>query len=296
MRRDRLRRPVRRLRQATRTTARPRPTRSKNCARCGLTCSDADVANARASCERGFCGVGQCYMGFGDCNETPGDGCEQTLTTNQHCGACNTPCEFTGSDDDCGTGVCFAQACTAATTTATATRRTAANRSTPARTAAAAVRPATARSATSPARSAMRRRASCTAPRCTRDCDTDPGTGCETPINTRDRCGACDKPCAINNAEVSCETGSCEFVRCNEGWGDCNDDLSPADGCETPLDTLQQLQRAAARRATRRAAPAACAPRPTARAAARRRLRRERTLRQLRRQRRRLRGRTSTAT
>lgn len=83
------------------------------------------------------------------------------------------------------------------------------------------------------------------------DCDDTAGTvypGADELCNDRDddcdrvvdegidlaedpaHCGACDTPCARDNAVTACVEGVCEFVRCEDGYRDCNED--PADGCE----------------------------------------------------------------
>jgi hypothetical protein len=207
-----------------------------NCAVCGVPC--ADVPNATASCERGFCGPGECTPGYGDCNRAPGDGCEQTLDAQAHCGGCDVGCDLPGSVDACTTGVCLATSCEAgnqdcdsdptdgcesldsdehcgacnASCNATLTNVDAAGCEN------------------------MVCQLDCAAQFA--DCDDDPATGCETDIWTNDRCGACDTPCEIPNAVVDCPAGVCSFVRCNDGFGDCNSDLV-LDGCETELNQDQ---------------------------------------------------------
>jgi len=46
----------------------------------------------------------------------------------------------------------------------------------------------------------------------------------------------CSGACALTNATPNCEpeTGRC-FLTCNAGWGNCEADGIPADGCETSL-------------------------------------------------------------
>jgi hypothetical protein len=72
------------------------------------------------------------------------------------------------------------------------------------------------------------------------DCDKNAGNGCERSITTVHDCGKCGSTCSLINAVTSCESGSCAFVRCAPGFGDCDDDgfkLGAGDGCETKLDT-----------------------------------------------------------
>ncbi|MFK7985035.1 MAG: MopE-related protein [Sandaracinaceae bacterium] len=43
-------------------------------------------------------------------------------------------------------------------------------------------------------------------------------------------CGSCDNSCALTGAQSECAAGSCEFLRCFDGFSDLNED--PSDGCE----------------------------------------------------------------
>jgi hypothetical protein len=208
---------------------------AQNCAGCGKTCSDGDVANATASCELGSCGIGECFNNHGDCNDMSADGCEQTLDTTDHCGACNKPCDFSGSIDDCSTGTCLAQSCepgfddcdgnpaNGCESLGDSVHCGACNK----------ICDTTLTNVTS---------ASCDNQQCATscatgfgDCDNDTSTGCESPITTLMRCSDCSTACAATNAVMNCDTGSCSFVRCDDGFGDCNNDVA-LDGCETALD------------------------------------------------------------
>jgi hypothetical protein len=211
---------------------------AKNCMGCGKTCTDADVANATASCETGVCSVAQCFTGYGDCNTMPVDGCEQMLATNAHCGACSTPCNLPGSFDDCATGVCLAQSCEPGYDDCDGNRANGCE---------SLDLPSHCGACDKTCDTSLLHvtSASCSNQQCAigcpsdfADCDHDPSTGCETPITSLQRCGSCDTPCAIAHAEASCDAGTCNFVRCMPGWGDCNDDhASPTtDGCETSLN------------------------------------------------------------
>ncbi len=79
-----------------------------NCGACGSVC--APRANAVASCTASSCTY-TCATGFGDCDGSPGTGCETTLATSAtNCGACGHACA-TGQS-------CIAGACVSACTTA----------------------------------------------------------------------------------------------------------------------------------------------------------------------------------
>ncbi len=208
----------------------------QSCAGCGTPCTDADVANATASCETGVCGVGQCFTDFGDCDGLAGDGCEQMLNTTDHCGACDQPCDFTGSVDDCGTGVCLAQSCEPGYDDCDGN---------PANGCEALDQPDRCGACDKSCDTSLLNvtAASCDNEQCNvtcahgfGDCDGDPSTGCETSVSdSLMRCGGCDSPCGYPHAEVSCVDGVCTFHQCQPGWGDCNNDLA-SDGCETSLN------------------------------------------------------------
>src|SRR5204862_4477097 len=65
-------------------------TDAANCGACGTPCM---VAHATPACAGGGCRVGQCDVGWGDCNADPTDGCETDLgVTLAACGACGPAC------------------------------------------------------------------------------------------------------------------------------------------------------------------------------------------------------------
>jgi hypothetical protein len=74
-----------------------------------------------------------------------------------------------------------------------------------------------------------------------RDCDGDPGNGCEAAIGSDvANCGRCGVVCpgpsdrGVHVRGSSCAAGACVIV-CDAGWGDCNRVAS--DGCEVNLTT-----------------------------------------------------------
>jgi hypothetical protein len=63
------------------------------------------VDNAEPACGSGSCAIARCLPGFRDCNRSTRDGCEiDTMTNEQHCGACETPCL---AGEICTDGVCL---------------------------------------------------------------------------------------------------------------------------------------------------------------------------------------------
>ncbi|MEY4550709.1 MAG: hypothetical protein RL685_6904 [Pseudomonadota bacterium] len=84
-----------------------------NCVSCGVGCGDANgrLANATASCAAGACDVGVCDPGFGDCDTSPGNGCEESLDSLVDCGGCNVPCSRANADESCAGGSCVTLSC-----------------------------------------------------------------------------------------------------------------------------------------------------------------------------------------
>jgi hypothetical protein len=63
-----------------------------NCGACGTVCGP--YSNATAQCNGGFCAIGACSQGQGDCDKWLTDGCETSLWTEQNCGACGNVCDL----------------------------------------------------------------------------------------------------------------------------------------------------------------------------------------------------------
>lgn len=72
----------------------------RHCAACGVVCPE--VPSATPACADSRCGY-LCELGFGDCNGLASDGCETSLTTELHCGACGNAC---GVGERCNEGLC----------------------------------------------------------------------------------------------------------------------------------------------------------------------------------------------
>ncbi|MFW5920276.1 MAG: hypothetical protein ACOCUS_00450 [Polyangiales bacterium] len=75
-----------------------------DCTSCGNACI---YEHASAVCETDGCALEDCVSGWGDCNSDPDDGCEQDLSSPDHCGMCDNPC---GSDEVCSGDAC-AESC-----------------------------------------------------------------------------------------------------------------------------------------------------------------------------------------
>ena len=80
-----------------------------HCGICDLAC---DTTNVDAlSCNVGTCSINACDAGFGDCDLTPATGCEQDLSSLQHCRACNNRCEQPNAISECRPEGCAVAAC-----------------------------------------------------------------------------------------------------------------------------------------------------------------------------------------
>ena len=204
-----------------------------NCASCGSVCSE--VPNATPSCGTGACGVSQCVVGYGDCNTTGGDGCEQTLDTLEHCGGCTRSCDMPGSSDDCLTGVCLANTCDTGFDQCDGDRGNGCETLDSGANCGACGRHCD--ESLDNVASASCAGGVCT-PSCAAgygNCDGDAFTGCETALDSEQHCLGCGQECSAPNAVMGCGASGCVLVQCLPGWGDCNDNVV-LDGCETSLN------------------------------------------------------------
>lgn len=81
----------------------------QNCGRCAGMCPRPN--HAIPGCSGRVCGIGACETAFGDCDLAASNGCEQTLDTMAHCGACNTPCTPANGTGRCNAGRCELLGC-----------------------------------------------------------------------------------------------------------------------------------------------------------------------------------------
>ncbi len=59
------------------------------CGDCDTTCISQ---NGAAVCTDGVCAISSCNTGFGDCDQSYANGCEQALDSTSHCGICDNAC------------------------------------------------------------------------------------------------------------------------------------------------------------------------------------------------------------
>jgi hypothetical protein len=209
-------------------------TQLANCGGCGTACT---IANGSGVCEGGTCKVATCSAGFGNCDGDSTNGCEQTLNTAVHCGACGTACAPANATGDCATvpGTCKVAACNTGFGNCDGSdgngceinlKTNAVNCNTCGN-----VCPST---GGTPACVAGVCKFSSCAPG-TGDCD---GTGsCSTTLTSNvNNCGACGRTCVAANGTPQCIGTACSIASCSTGFGDCN--ASYIDGCEQKLDTV----------------------------------------------------------
>ncbi|PRW56694.1 Tryptophan synthase alpha chain [Chlorella sorokiniana] len=148
-----------------------------------ITC--APLANCKTYSQVD-CKCTQCNSGWGNCDGKDNTGCETLLNTSAHCGSCNAKCTLANAVPRCERGTCTIASCLSGWG----------------------------------------------------DCDNNPANGCETALNTAERCGSCTNKCSLANATPRCDRGTCSIASCAPGWGDC--DLKPTNGCETALNTAER--------------------------------------------------------
>ncbi|HEX7478112.1 MAG TPA: C-type lectin domain-containing protein [Polyangiales bacterium] len=207
-----------------------------DCGGCNTICKN--VPNASASCSSGSCGVDSCNAGYGNCDQTPNNGCEQELNTLANCGACGKTCSLSGTQASCQNSaqLCMATGCDVGYDDCDKDLLNGCE------------------SLKSPNNcgqcgkvcmiSALQHvtSADCATGGCViqcesrwGDCDADPQTGCETSLDSLSHCGSCAACPVLANAVSACVTGACTLAKCNDGYGDCTG--GAADGCETSLDS-----------------------------------------------------------
>jgi hypothetical protein len=82
-----------------------------NCGSCSTNCLTLPNTTTGQSCNAGTCAFA-CASGFGDCDKSPGNGCEANLQTNaSNCGACGTACSVSNGTPACNAGQCGIGSC-----------------------------------------------------------------------------------------------------------------------------------------------------------------------------------------
>ena len=206
----------------------------------GGDCDDATASVARCenahgetACVEGAC-VPACDDGWGDCDGDPGGGCEQSLTTGDHCGGCDVACDLPAAEETCALGACQVVFCAPGSGDCNALDDDGCERpfGTVSDCGDCGVGCGNDHGSTA-----------CTGDLCApvcddgwADCDGNAGNGCETDIAAGvDDCGGCGHACGNPHGGVACTGGAC-VPACDDGWASCDGD--PDDGCETSTRTL----------------------------------------------------------
>jgi len=203
------------------------------------------------ACQGGQCVLSSCNKGWGDCNQSPQDGCETNLSADPaNCGACGTACKFANAIAGCADG-CYIRSCSFGFDNCDGNDANGCELSVVAnqQNCGACGNPC---AAVPHAKNACIN-AACQLTSCDNgysDCDKNLANGCEIATGTdAANCGACGNRCAqglvcvqggctcpqcnLPNAKSACVNLVCAVAQCNINWGDC--DNQPQNGCERNL-------------------------------------------------------------
>jgi hypothetical protein len=193
-----------------------------------------NIQNGTAGCAGSLCTVASCSPGWGDCNNSPADGCEtNTDTTTANCGTCGHACMLANATATCIGGACQILNCAngyadcnnnpsdgCETWIATDSSNCGACNHV----------------CTFPNGIAGCNGGTCTLNGCQYpygNCDGNPGNGCEVDLWTDvGNCATCGHACpgaGLSNDNVSCLNGACTFSCVGENYDVDNNALN---GCE----------------------------------------------------------------
>ncbi|MDW8245834.1 MAG: hypothetical protein RMJ84_04575 [Sandaracinaceae bacterium] len=80
---------------------------SSHCGECNRSCRHDQM------CIAGLCRVGECPMGYGDCDGNEANGCETQLNSTENCGRCGRICQGGNARWMCSSGRCVVSDCIA---------------------------------------------------------------------------------------------------------------------------------------------------------------------------------------
>jgi hypothetical protein len=207
----------------------------EHCGACGAVCARA---NATPACEAGACRVAACNAGWGNCDGSEANGCETPTNSVTHCGACGAACPARPhAVASCAAGACR-HTCETGYGDCDGNAENGCETDLSGSLANCGACGVTCSRANASAVCVM---GTCSLGMCSPlsgNCDGNPANGCETPLNAPQHCGGCGVVCAPGNVvNADCLTGACDYTVCAGGYGDC--DTQRANGCETPLDTVE---------------------------------------------------------
>jgi len=205
----------------------------QNCAGCGDDCT---YPNASGSCNSGTCQMGACNSGWGNCDASEANGCENSLDSLQDCGSCGTSCSRANATASCSGDVCHIETCNTFWDNCNGVDSDGCETSLETLTNCGACGvPCTGGGAQMSCDFGV-----CQIEDCNPgwgDCDANVTNGCETQLGTTANCSTCGDDCTVvfAHATGTCNSGTCQMGACDSGWGNCNG--TTADGCETQLGT-----------------------------------------------------------
>lgn len=208
-----------------------------NCGGCGSVCAPA---HAKAKCALGICSIDQCNLGYADCNDSVGDGCEvYTGNDVNNCGTCHNRCSFPNATAVCFNSQCLMAACLPGFYDVDGRPENGCEANTQSDPNNCGIPP---KQCVTPTNMTTSR---CVDGQCYfgaclpsyANCDSDiENNGCEVNLATNlNNCGGCGNRCLIANGGGVCAAGFCLVNSCNAGYQDCN--KLDVDGCEIGIGT-----------------------------------------------------------
>ncbi|MDP6942832.1 MAG: hypothetical protein QF464_01675 [Myxococcota bacterium] len=206
----------------------------------GLDC--ATYPNSASICDHLECAL-QCIPGFANCDRELPNGCEQSLSTSEHCGGCNTPCAPYKAFGTCAGEACTIAACNLGFGDCDGELHNGCE--------SLLVTPTDCGGCGVPC-APPNAEPTCDAGECAvasclpgfGDCDGAVDNGCEATVDTRLRCGDCDTKCApgqgcapsVQSAEVEPEGDLPDIHHCSPVMGTATELPVPAAGLAVASD------------------------------------------------------------
>jgi hypothetical protein len=183
-----------------------------------------------------------CEAQRADCDGSNSNGCEQALTSDDHCGGCGQRCEAAAhARMSCATGTCAIASCDDGFADCDKDPRNGCEVSLNGLGDCGGCGKVCA----FPHSAARCETGKCQPADCAAsyaDCNNDDSDGCETNLLLPDNCGSCANTCKSlpHVSGSTCEATGC-VVQCQRGRGNCDD--SSANGCETDLNAATSCGR-----------------------------------------------------
>lgn len=235
-------------------------TTAQHCGACGNACPNPPMA--APACVDGACGVGECGQGFGDCDGAPGNGCEQRLDEDAHCGGCDLACTPANATGTCEAGTCVVQDCQPGFhdcngSGADGCESDLLDADNCGACGVACDLPGTLTYACDAGSCQVDHSCPGGGDDCTpdapeagcqpgyADCNGDPADGCEVELGGVAHCAACGDDCRAPGTTAACNQGSCEVVSCDPGYAQCQaggacipvlDDVANCGDCDVTCD------------------------------------------------------------